>query len=470
MKKLILTHLTVVTALVALFGGRPSFGLVGGTPARDWTMEDIRKFGGKPSLKEGVFPSVVLIGTGCTADVIGRRHLKLAAHCVLNESAEACETKGDQRCHALRENFRPGSKILINTKAQWKWDRKTQKIEQSYSHRATILQTLYHHSYSYIDLSELSPQIVGDIAIVVTKEEIGIPQGEIDKTADKLDLIPIAEMSFDPVPINTAFAVKMGYGCESLDPKKAFQSSLWRLKYDAVPFPEPRDALRKATRYFTAYFNDFIDDFFHVTEGFYYSPEKPIGKSATLCAGDSGGPLWAMFGEGPEAKVVDVGLNSLSRIYDTSTPKVDEVAIDLHTRIDSESALRLNQWVKSVLGIANTKGPLASDSEWRYEKGIFYGFIIPRVSTKTETFDVREDSQLAAKAWSVIPHGLQKRCPLEVDSVWAGEQQLELRGGRWASPVEVTPKQFRVVFKDNPKVENGASLCYVSITTPTKIK
>jgi hypothetical protein len=269
---------------------------------------------------KGMLPATVTILESCTAAKVGERHLLLAAHCVY-----------DPEMGAVSDIFRPGNRLRLNTNLDAGVDagltekeREEQELRRSIrgSHRVTVEETLLHPTAVDFDVSDLrSLYETSDLAVVLLTKESGASIADI----------PIATVDPNPVKPGDELLIA-GYGCEkSLN----LTTPQGRLKWSATHAIAPADAL--ATQPWG------VDP--EEMDGLYFfTPATGKDSSAaSLCRGDSGGPVYR---KGVTNLIAGVNSGGFSDPNSFSSDRVSYS--NFHARIDREAG-ETSAWLAQVL-------------------------------------------------------------------------------------------------------------------------
>lgn len=250
--------------------------------------------GGKaPQKKE--FRSTVFINQACTGSKIGPKLFLTAAHCVI-----------DNQTGNLLRKYEPNEYVQLKTHYNF------------LSHGNVIARTYMHPGYQKRvkhqianNLATSSQGLVSfDIALIVVKEETpGIPSANVD---------------FEEVRSGEEVVIG-GYGCTD--------SSIKSREYNGFKVQETKvvgaeviskDALnRDITK---------AHDFNFYTEG-----KKSNSQSASICPGDSGGPVYN------QRSMAVIGVNSQYIFIDRSGVSF----VNTHTRVSE-----VKEWMTSVAAAA----------------------------------------------------------------------------------------------------------------------
>ena len=314
--------------ILFLIGSGPAFGLVGGRKAAP-----------------DQFPSILLL-EDCTATKIGDVHFLLAAHCVVDAAGGGDEAYQNQ----IQPKFSEGAEIHL--------DRKVTHEKGSWTHTLHVVRTFVHPAYRYTSVVHpwMKPQTISDIAVVV-----------VDK---KTPEIPVMDVASEPVAPGST-VVKLGYGCPEVLSEK-IQS--WvvaggrELHFATAKTVAGTDALesyfrtaRKSARDLEFYSTDkqrkFLTGSFNVTKGQYHAAppkresEKGDSSESSLGFSDSGGPL--LVEKRGKYSVVGVNAKSLLWPKEEHKTKLEPVAVDLHTRVDTKSFTGTSEWLQGVLAVTS---------------------------------------------------------------------------------------------------------------------
>lgn len=277
--------LRLVTASICLAIGTMAI-------AHGIVREDAQLVGGTPTVGESSpFPSVVELSTGCTATKVGSKTFLTAAHCVFDFAARGKQSDyHDNATLSITNNPNPRS-------TSWK----------SVTIETTIVDPGFQTACSAVTCDDDIVNTSLDVAVFRIKED----------TAS----IPVAAVDYRFVlPADPVFI--MGYGCETGSGPSAPQGvpgdptlPFGRLKYQATRVS--RDTVAELVGIPVLSPSHLLNFF---TAG---KPTDPT--SASLCPGDSGGPVILNL---PEGRYV-VGVNS-GGYGDSAT---DATPVNQHARL-----------------------------------------------------------------------------------------------------------------------------------------
>lgn len=261
------------------------------------------------------FRSTVGFGDVCTAAKVGPRHFLTAAHCVAVPRPGRLDPIPDPfpPNDGVAEKYLPGSPLLIH------WGLNVNDPEQA---EFTITKTSIHPSWWECPLCQQpSRNAAADIAVV--------------EIAEDTPAIPEARVELDRIAVGVE-VVEVGWGCEvttALPPGTRVELNRFKLD-DALTIVateiqrhEPRISDEQRER---------IDASYVITAG-----RDQNANDASLCLGDSGGPLYLADNADPRV----VGVNS-DYTFRGDQPEPGGISwTDWHTRTSLESLHGVGQWL-----------------------------------------------------------------------------------------------------------------------------
>lgn len=288
--------------------------------------------GGEPA-KEGQFPStvVVLMSSGdeakesmgdapvsfgmATASVVGPRHILTVAHLVY-----------DGGHNTLNPGALPGQTILYSNAVTFDWG----KLQEA-TVRQTYVPDGLHEACEDGDCGVLSVGVPPDVAVIEVEEDLPIASA-------KVDLLPVAPGS--PLII-------MGYGCTNGLDNESDPSAL---RFEQTP-SLPATALDHETPWIAP------EDprFGPLVAQYFFTPgqAKDVNE-ASICPGDSGGPVYRDDG----TNSVIVGVNA----FYSFVPNADGRSYtNWHTRLDEPSHYDIGAWLASIGVITTWSGKRCGD-------------------------------------------------------------------------------------------------------------
>jgi hypothetical protein len=282
---------------------------------------------GGDQAKDGDFPSTMIVRDNCTVSKVGPRHILTAAHCVFDEGAGQ-----------IRAEYQPGATIYVSSRT----DVDNRAPLESAGYRAVTLVKVHVPGVLYQEKvtngwpRPLLESAAPDVAIMEITEGTAPAIADVPEAA--IDLRPLAPG--DNVVI-------MGYGCEKGVAAEKDYSRV-RLKTKATKLVGV-DATVHPGSYVTDPSSPFAKN---LEKQYLFTPGQGIAaEQASLCPGDSGGPVYRDDGG---ANVI-VGVNAYYSFADQATDPARISKTNWHTRLDAESRFDVGSWLKS-LGVKTTGG------------------------------------------------------------------------------------------------------------------
>lgn len=287
------------------------------------------------------FRSTVGIGDHCTAAKVGPRHFLTAAHCVAVPRPGRFEPVPENfpPNDGVRDDYLPGEPLLIN------WGLDADDSEQGVF---TIVETSIHPSWWTCPLCQDPPLAQGGAADIAVVE-----------IAENTPSVPEARVELDPIATDTQ-VVKVGWGCEertNIDPStlaldRYKTEDAWIIPASAIQHnTAPPISNGQVTTVAASYL---------ITAG--HAQDEDY---ASLCLGDSGGPLYLPNNSDPRI----VGVNA-SYTFEPSSDPNDLGGVswtDWHTKTSLDSLHGVGQWLID-LGV-NTVGGSTTPSDCTCPQG-----------------------------------------------------------------------------------------------------
>ncbi len=281
------------TLMTALASATVASGCAADT--EESTARDDDLTGGKVA-KQGDFASTLRVTTrsgSCTGAKVGPQHVLLAAHCVDDDT------------------LRVGDSFTVN-------DGVTPVFERDVTVRVKRLHIPHLWASLRVATRVLDPAAPPDVAVI-----------EVERSA-AFDALRAAVVDLRPVAPGDEVTV-VGYGCEKGLGGGATSARLKTAATKAETFETVKRTSDRSPpdRLPTAYF---------------FTPGKSLGaKNASICPGDSGGPVYR--GKSPRARdLLVVGVNAYYGFSDGGNVS----ATNWHTRLDGESSLDVGAWLASM--------------------------------------------------------------------------------------------------------------------------
>lgn len=216
-----------------------SLGGIAGCKTRSYNSAP-KLIGGREA-KEGEFPGVLQIARGCTASLIGRRHILTAGHCVLVDYPVTGK--------ANVVKYSRGHKLPVNA-----------RLVQGEGETTALVESVsVHPSYLEFNSSDTSTwDAVSDLAVITLQS----------------DFYAVAPIRVDFSPIRAGERIQLlGFGCQK-DSRGGKDTDTGRI--------ELKTGQRKVIAVFEKTFTTLRED----------DDEKEEAKKVVqLCPGDSGGPV-----------------------------------------------------------------------------------------------------------------------------------------------------------------------------------
>jgi len=291
----------------------------------DATASDENNLTGGTAATEGQFPSTLYVRNNCTASKVGPRHILTAAHCVVGEDGSISwiyQTNFDVTTKVAVDNYAPDF-------AGW-----------------------IHVSPKQIHLPPgVTAAVLGHQRIWGWGEHADIAIVEVDindeASTAAFDAIPTASIDTDPLVTDEVVTIQ-GYGCENgFEGPKDYQNV--RLKHQATKVAT-YELLNQEAPTLTVYTSNYDGRQFFATRG-----QGRRAEEASLCPGDSGGPVYRGAGAGANRIV---GINSRG----WRGTDVNEIGTtNAHTRVDAQTQWDVAGWLHTLPGVSlSASQPISS--------------------------------------------------------------------------------------------------------------
>jgi hypothetical protein len=275
---------------------------------------DMRELTGGIVAKSGDFPSTVFIGNDCTAAKVAPDKFLLASHCVYDPQTHGWVGAYLQlpTMAVTSSPTPPANPLAASSDPRTGWVRV--HVKGAYVDPAWIANQNFPQQYL----------TASDVAVIqIAKEDI-----------PAVAAIPVSPVDFNAVQVGTSVAI-MGYGCEA--GIKGASAGPARLKYSRTKTIPASQATNDQTQ-----FNGRIDINL-VDQRYFFTPgQAQIAEDASICPGDSGGPVYRLDASGKPTSIV--GVNAY---YDFLVQDQQGIAYsNWHTRFNGT-------WLASVLSGSN---------------------------------------------------------------------------------------------------------------------
>lgn len=284
---------------------------------------------GGSAATDGEFPSTFLIRSNCTVSKVGPRHILTAGHCVFDESA-----------HALDLAFQPGQELQISSHAF---------VDSSTEPFIVLKIAAVHLPPVFAEdvtppqqIRVLQPSAAPDVAII----EVA-PESEAG-----LSSIPAATIDLSTVAPGDKVIIG-GYGCDKgVTDAVKFDYSKQQLKMQSTA-TLPSSSIVHAGSYLTSLSTPWAKN---LVQQYFFTPGQSFDASqASICPGDSGGPVYRDDG----TKQHIVGVNAYYSFPPSASDPHGISRTNWHTRLDLASRFDTGTWLAS-LGVNVTGGTPSS--------------------------------------------------------------------------------------------------------------
>lgn len=321
----------LATFLVASVAVVASAAACSRSPAPETEADDLV---GGTLAAPGEFPSTLVVRQGCTVAKVGPRHLLTAAHCVYNGPARD-----------VRAAYAPGAAIELGLGVQM--DNAIDAAAAGYR-RVTVERTYVHGAYFEERGIDGWPRVLldsapPDLAVIVLDEASRAALAEV----------PEAEIDLSPLPEGAPVVIG-GYGCEAgLEGAKATTARLRRQRTRTVGaealLHEGSSVKDLASPHAT-----------HLVRQYLFTPgrggvapaapdagaDDPAADLASICPGDSGGPVY--LDDGAARRIV--GVNAYYSFHGKSVDPARISRTNWHVRLDVGSRFDTGTWL-ATLGV-----------------------------------------------------------------------------------------------------------------------
>lgn len=362
--------------------------------------------GGRLAL-ESEYASTVMLA-GCTGVKVGPRHFLLAAHCV-----------HDYFNNTLWSSYLPGNTVwLANDHDDPYGSQRALTIQSTTMHPGWVASCDVPCQVNVLDASHEA-----DAALIIVNET----------TAD------IATASIDAATVAQGNRVVMtGYGCENGVGQPSNVGP--RLKLQGVPALSSSALLHPGSYVSTAQDAADVAASYVITPGFLHDP-----SAASLCSGDSGGPLYRESG----SELLTVGVNAYYTFEDGSGVS----QTNWHTRVDEGARYATLSWLRSLgVNVKNAPGqPITLQAEDYVPGGQNVGYFDSDVANAgsqyrpSERVDIQATTDSGAGynvGWTAANEWLKYTFSLNAAGTYKPELRVATTAGAQRIRLEVDAQSF----------------------------